>query len=113
PRSIENFLDVYPNSGQALVQLTAYFQQNVLTACKRVLDDWGYLQGMFVSQKNSFLDKLVGIRSTGSDFHKGGQQVLILTFSTTTGERLPIVYKPSDLEVDCLITGDTKAVNVF
>jgi hypothetical protein len=113
PRSVEKFFDVYLNSRQALIQLTSYFQQNVLTACQRVLDDWGYLQGMFVSQKNNFLDKLVGIRSTGSDFHKGGQQVLILTFSTTTGERLPIVYKPSDLEVDCLITGDTEAVNVF
>lgn len=114
PDSVATFLNVYPNTTQALAKISAYFEQNILTACKRILDDWSYLQGMFVDQKSSFLDQLIDIRSTGSDFHKGGQQVLLLTFSTKpAGPPLRIVYKPSDLEVDCLIIGNTQAVNIF
>ncbi len=114
PNSVANFLKKYPNTAQALVKINTYFEQNILTACGRILNDWGYLQGMFVDQKGNFLDQLIDIRSTGSDFHKGGQQVLLLTFSTKpAGPSVRIVYKPSDLEVDCLITVNTQAVNIF
>src|SRR5947199_9599793 len=69
---------------------------------------------MFVEQKGSCLDQLIDIRSTGSEFHNGGQQVLVVAFSTKpAGPPLRIVYKPSDLEVDCLIIGNTQAVNIF
>src|SRR5262249_51818556 len=75
---------------------------------------WGSIQITFADRPGSLLDKLTAIQSTGSDFHKGGQQVLILTFSIQGATRtLHVVYKPSDLEVDCLIVGDTQAVNIL
>ena len=114
PNSVANFLKKYLNTAQALEKIETYFEQNILTACGRILDDWGYLQGLFVDQKGSFLDQLIDIRSTGSDFHKGGQQVLLLTFGMKPpGSSVRVVYKPSDLEVDCLIIGNTQAVNIF
>ncbi len=114
PNSASTVLSNYPNTHRALGKIATYFQTNILTACKRVVNDWGYLQGTFVEQKGNFLDKLIDIQATGSDFHKGGQQVLILTFRTTSSAKpLRIVYKPSDLEVDCLIAGNTEAVNFF
>jgi len=88
-----------------------HFRDNILTACKRVLSDWDALGKMFVDREGQRLDQLTEITSTGSDFHKGGQQVLILSFNTEPDKKqLRIVYKPSDLEVDCLIMGDTRAL---
>jgi Domain of unknown function (DUF4135) len=114
PNSSAFFLKKYLSTSQALAKINAHFQQNILTACQRVLGDWHHLQNIFVDQKGSSLDQLLDIQSTGSDFHKGGQQVLLLTFSTKpTGALLRVVYKPSDLEVDCLIMGNTQAVNAL
>jgi hypothetical protein len=48
--------------------------------------------------------KLKGLRFTGSDFHKGGKQVLILRFADGGGEK-KIAYKPSNLQVDALLFG--------
>ena len=80
PNSVTGFLKKYQRTGEALQKLTRNFQDNIKTACKRILNDWSYLQRIFAG-KNSIFDKLIDIQSTGSDFHKGGQQVLILTFS--------------------------------
>jgi hypothetical protein len=114
PNSITQFFDRYSNVEKALLQISGLFRHNITTACHHVLDDWGYIQGTFVTTSTSFLDKLIAIQSTGSDFHKGGQQVLILTFSLQKStDTVRVVYKPSDLEVDCLIIGDTAAVNFF
>ena len=114
PESVNTFWKSYEKIERALTRIAELFQQNILTACKRVLNDWGSIQSAFVDQTGGFLDKLVGIQSTGSDFHKGGLQVLILTFSTQKPEgTVRVVYKPSDLEVDCLIIGDTKTVEML
>jgi hypothetical protein len=111
PKSRNDILDQYLNLYQVFTKSTAYFRNNILLACIRVLTDWQDLERMFVSQKDQVLDQLIEIESTGSDFHKGGQQVLILTFSTKpSGNPLRIVYKPSDMEVDCLIMGNTDAL---
>jgi len=47
---------------------------------------------------------LKGLKFTGSDFHKGGKQVLILRFDDKGTEK-KVVYKPSSLEVDALLFG--------
>jgi hypothetical protein len=113
PASVETFLNTRKLTTIAFNILGTSFQRNVLTACKRILNDWAYLQHTFANP-NCLFDKLIGIQSTGSDFHKGGQQVLILTFKVyPTGGSHQVVYKPSDLEVDCLIIGDSQAVNQF
>ena len=47
--SVEAFLgQVRPFCNITLAHLNTLFQNNVLTACKRVLDDWTRLQRMFV-----------------------------------------------------------------
>ena len=112
PTSVETFFLNYPKTHFALGKLAQYFNNNILTACKRILNDWAYLQHTFANQ-NSLFDKLIDIQSTGSDFHKGGQQVLILTFKVYPTGLHRVVYKPSDLEIDCLIIGDSPAVNRF
>jgi hypothetical protein len=57
----------------------------------------------------------VEIKTTGNDFHKGGKQVLILTFSLVDAHgdrgRGRVVYKPSAVEIDCRIVGDSAVVN--
>jgi len=109
PASISQFLSSFPRNAQALSKIASNYQSNILTACQRILTDWDMLQRLFVDTKQ--LNQLVAIESTGSDFHKGGQQVLILTFSLNPdNSTLKIIYKPSDLEVDCLIMGDTTAL---
>src|SRR6266568_4712618 len=61
PNSASTVLSNYPNTHRALGKIATYFQTNILTACKRVVNDWGYLQGTFVEQKGNFLDKLIDI----------------------------------------------------
>ncbi len=76
------------------------------------------------------LKKLVSIRTTGADFHKEGKQVLILTFkahasntrnvgfgpfkkqvvSIQRRQLVNLVYKPSDIELDYRIAGDSHAM---
>jgi hypothetical protein len=107
--AVDTFLNTHTLVNAALTTLSKSFQQNILTACKRVLKDWKLLDEMF--PKLNYLANLSEIQSTGSDFHKGGQQVLILKFNLKFSGQLQIVYKPSDLEVDCLIIGDSQAVN--
>ncbi|MBI5616512.1 MAG: DUF4135 domain-containing protein [Gammaproteobacteria bacterium] len=47
---------------------------------------------------------LKGVKFTGSDFHKGGKQVLILRFEED-GRTKKVVYKPSSLKVDATLFG--------
>ncbi|MEO0377929.1 MAG: DUF4135 domain-containing protein, partial [Cyanobacteria bacterium P01_A01_bin.17] len=53
---------------------------------------------------------LDAIATTGSDYHKGGKQVLILTFTLANNTTQKLVYKPSDVEIDLRLVGDTAAV---
>lgn len=107
----------YPIIDHALQQLSNNFQTNIQKCCERVIADRGMLANLFRDMypaNNLTIDTLQTIRSTGSDFHKGGKQVLILEFNVLTNagtEQLKIVYKPSDLEADCLLAGNTLAVN--
>ena len=120
----DNFRSTYTVSRDALRQLRDHFIGNIELACQRIIQDVvmlaNFFSDMFPSKINiSSLDK---IRSTGSDFHKGGKQVLILTFNIVysmpigddvipMNSQLKVVYKPSDIEADCLIAGDSAAIN--
>ncbi|UBF26132.1 type 2 lantipeptide synthetase LanM [Kovacikia minuta CCNUW1] len=50
-------------------------------------------------------DVLKGVKFSGSDFHKGGQQVVFLRFEDNLGQENRIVYKPSSLAFDRQILG--------
>jgi|GEM_PF-1890932 len=112
----------YPISGNALIRLDANFRINIKTCCERVFADRLSLV-LFLNDLYSntlTLNALTSIKSSGSDFHKGGQQVLILGLSGSyrdggaiapTATAFKLVYKPGDLEADCLIAGISSAVN--
>jgi Domain of unknown function (DUF4135) len=117
-----NFYTPYPIMRHLLTQLTANLRNNLQQACTRIYNDRNRIADLFNDQYPALeLLNLTGIAPTGSDFHKGGQQVLILTFSTRwwwgPGQGLPwwsdlkVVYKPADMEVDCLIVGNSAAAN--
>lgn len=120
--NVTNFMTAYPATNRAILSLTANFRTNIETACNRILDHWDDIGSVFTGD-NSQLDKLIRIKSSGSDFHKGGKQVLILTFELyevvtdnedgayPIGSTMNLMYKPSDIEADCLIAGDSEAVN--
>ncbi len=118
--NLNNFRLRYPIMDHALNRLANNFQNNILEACQRVIADRVLLTNFYNDLYNNTLviNTMERIKSTGSDFHKGGKQVLILTFDITytngllqKRENLKIVYKPSDIEADCLIVGDSAAVN--
>ena len=113
--NVQAFMQRFPITDAALQAITTNFQQNILQACQRIIQDRTAITNLFKDEYDFLtLDGLKDIESTGSDFHKGGKQVLILTFSISYfGQRFPVrdqlklIYKPSDIEVDCLIVGDS------
>ena len=120
--NVANFRLRNPISAQALAQSAANFQQNIKLCCERVYADRAQLTLFFngLYANTLAIAALTGIKSTGSDFHKGGKQVLILGFHGTyqpgpgpavTAVDFKAVYKPGDLEADCLIAGIAAAVN--
>ena len=77
----------------------AHLKNTVLPAIKK---DVGRLEQSGLIPQGAALK---GIAFTGSDFHKGGKQVLILRFDDHGAEK-KVVYKPSSLMVDSLLFGD-------
>ncbi len=122
--NVDQFYTDYQATHRALINLTANFKNGILKVCQRVQNNWDDINLTFTDANHS-LSRLIRIESTGSDFHKGGVQVLILTFAldyiipltlnsfkiNPFSNRLKIVYKPTDIEVDCLIAGNSAAVN--
>ncbi|MEU5013261.1 DUF4135 domain-containing protein [Streptomyces sp. NPDC021749] len=117
--NVTAFFNKYPLTRIALDRIAENFQRNLKKACQRIIDDRKAITELFSDKYPRLtLDALREISSTGSDFHKGGQQVLILTFDTRSfsgfalkTSTLKLVYKPADVEIDCLIMGDSAAVN--
>lgn len=107
---INAFYSRYPLLRMAVTRAANNFRQNVKLACTRVTDDWSDIQGAFC-EKGELLNQLERIVTTGNDFHKGGKQVLILVFSTSARDPLRVVYKPSSVEIDCRLVGDSAVVN--
>lgn len=121
-QNVAAFFTRYPATARAVEALTTNFSDNLTAACTRIHLNWGEISKTF-APSNGQITHLLKIKSTGSDFHKGGQQVLILTFqlflaiSDNMGDVHPmndtlrVIYKPADVEIDCLIAGNSAAVN--
>jgi hypothetical protein len=120
--NVATFFGQYPITDHALTQIRNNFQDNIDTALRRVLADRAAIVALFSDRFNGLtLTGLSQITSSGSDFHKGGQQVLFLTFTTRywygfrnwvpAFSTLKLAYKPGDVEIDCLIAGESAAVN--
>jgi hypothetical protein len=125
-QNVADFMLRYHTAAYALDKLFLNFKRNIRQACQRIIADQDLLTKFYADlyEDNFSILYLKNIKSTGSDFHKGGKQVLILTFRIVhivdygppitfapSVEDLKVVYKPSDLEADCLIIGDSAAVN--
>jgi hypothetical protein len=120
--NLANFQGRNTVSTQALTDLYGHFTGNIEQACRRVYTDRALLETFFRNLYDDDTDivRIEYIKPTGSDFHKGGKQVLILTAGIVTlpqGNIFPdysprkFVYKPSDIEADCLLAGNSDAVN--
>lgn len=81
-------------------------------ACRRIKDNWTTIEAALFPGDS--LVALSSITTTGNDFHKGGKQVLILGFELANAIKSGlVVYKPSSVEIDCRIVGNTKIVNTY
>ena len=121
-----NFFARHPGIELVLNKIRDYSTRNLRECCERLIANWGDITNAFFPGK--ILLELAKITLTGSDYHKGGKQVLILTFNTKSwddprrqvagclGTRLVgddpveqrrLVYKPTDLDVDCRLLGKT------
>lgn len=104
---LEPLFGRYPLMRYMLSTMTEQFVNSVLRCCDRLLEDWTDIGTFFFNAALAALTEIVG---TGSDFHKGGQQVLLLTLRDTGNALHQLVYKPSDVERDFRIVGDTQAL---
>lgn len=125
PQNVTVFFNRYAVARHALDQAALNFKSNIKQACERAYADRPVLARLYHTKfpNNLNFNNLTAIKSTGSDFHKGGKQVLILSFQIshqvqpdhgnafTKQEMLKVVYKPSDLEADCVLAGQATAVN--
>ena len=102
---VDAFYARYPLVDHAVRLVTDHHQKNIEQACTRVDNNWDDINGAFFPGRT--MTGLAAIRTTGNDFHKGGKQVLILTFSFASGNPGRVVYKPSGVEIDCRIVGDS------
>ncbi len=104
---IEPLFERYPLMRYMLTTMTEQYINAVLRCCDRLLEDWADIGTFFF---NTALATLTEIKGTGSDFHKGGQQVFLLTLLDTANAPQRLVYKPSDVERDFRVVGDTQAL---
>lgn len=121
--NVATFFNNVPITNAVLGSVTNNFMKNVAQACRRIIEDQQVLTQVFFSDLTApAITSLQQIESSGSDFHNGGKQVLFLTFAVTSyiahpqdvmpvTQQRKVVYKPSDLEADCLLVGNSAAAN--
>lgn len=100
----EKLKNKYPKIMESLRTITDNYIQNTKSIFSRLKKDKKMLEQYFLQDlENPVLRKII---STGSDFHKHGQQVLILEYIGSNGKTKKIVYKPSPITADAMIVGD-------
>jgi lantibiotic modifying enzyme len=103
----------YPNLSLSNTKLRENCQTNILTALRRIGQDFvedSPLRAAFNLHQD---DRLVNIKSTGSDLHRDGGQVLILEFAGNNNEPpKKIIYKPAPVEADAILVGDLNRLSM-
>jgi hypothetical protein len=102
---VEAFFRRYPLIRHAVKKSAKNFRDNILLACERLFEDWEHIGNVFFPDNKPI--KLTKIKPSGSDTHKGGKQVLFLTFQLVNHQTGQLVYKPSDVEMDYRLVGNT------
>lgn len=107
PSGMTLFFTRNPLAQALLDRITNNFLENLLTSIRRIATDKAAIEACFL--KGARIHAITRVRSTGSDFHKGGQQVLIFDLAYIDGRgskrKLRLVYKPSDVELDYRMVG--------
>ncbi len=99
----------YPHQFEGMKILGQNFRNNLKDISLKVIRDWELLEKMFRETDEQSFSELSEIQVTGSDFHKGGKETFILTFNLTGSYKtIKIVFKPSDVEIDLRIAGNTE-----
>ncbi|MEL7147878.1 MAG: DUF4135 domain-containing protein, partial [Bacteroidota bacterium] len=96
---IDAFLSRNCRTSYILDKVTTHFTTNLQLLIQRLTNDWDLISAFFFDFEDGLL--LRKVENTSSDFHRGGQQVFILTFSN----HQKLVYKPTDIEIDSVICG--------
>ncbi|MEO1378235.1 MAG: DUF4135 domain-containing protein, partial [Cyanobacteria bacterium J06635_10] len=107
---VQGFFARNPLCQHAVQKIAENFTNNLQTFVTHLVNDWNDVNNCFFAGNAQALQK---IKTTGSDYHKGGKQVLILTFQVNGNGPNKLVYKPSDIEVDCRLVGDIAAVRGY
>lgn len=86
-------------------KITDNFINSGILALNRITNDFDetICPGFLSDNKSEWVLTEIGL--TGSDLHKNGQQVLILTFSNKKSKH-KVVYKPSPVTADMMLVGD-------
>jgi hypothetical protein len=99
-----------------LTRIADQFRRNVLECLQRVRGDRAALEACFLD--GGAIRQISALDVPGSDPHKGGRRVVILTFDVRDAQgassRRRVVYKPSDVEIDYRLAGrNTPALRAF
>lgn len=94
----------YPELKSRLTKITANYVKAIKKLLRRLNNDMEMLKKHFLySLDNPVLSRII---SSGSDFHKQGQQVLILVFDGVSEGSIKVIYKPSPITADAMLFGD-------
>lgn len=110
--SVEFLQERFQNLFETNKIVTHNFIQTRLMALKRIQQDFDVLKSCFLKELGNNI-KLYEISSSGSDFHKQGQQVLILTFIDSTNKSKKVIYKPSPVQADALLVGNIEELKTI
>lgn len=102
PQGIAALFMRQPNAQWLLETITTNFINNLDLCLKRVRADRKAIERCFLDGQK--IQQISNVTVSDSDPHKGGKQVIFLTFKTTQGET-KVVYKPSDVEIDYRLVG--------
>jgi hypothetical protein len=111
PMGIGRFFGRNPHGRKLLDRTVLHFINSFDLCMERVKTDRDNMQQCFM--EGGVIEELVNLVFTGSDSHKGGNQVLFLDFRYRIDAKRKvqrIVYKPSDVEIDYPIAGNTNAL---
>lgn len=98
---------VFPLFSEQLQLISDNYRKHIVLMLKRVATNESILNNDYFNPEGSPIT-LVHIRSTGSDWHKQGQNVLILQFKNMTNQYFKVIYKPSPVVTDVFLIGDLK-----
>ncbi|RKH18247.1 DUF4135 domain-containing protein, partial [Corallococcus sp. CA047B] len=107
-QDVEQFLAGNPVTAGFLRRVTTNFIANIHELIDNLEHDFEMLAELFVDDRKELQDRIVRLTKldlSGSDLHKGGKQVILLTFETREGKAKRLVYKPSDVMIDFCLVG--------